>query len=236
MSDLVTPPADPARPDQPDYSRPDPALLAGDVCPACGKRHACPAYSTQVIEPPGGLGRYSPEARIPCTGCGTEHYRVLTRTAPVGPIVLGTTSRALVVMSCPVWEPRPPSQVRGAGILPQQAEEGRAPAPPPCAGSDLTFLPGAFEYRGYRQRLRGKPLEVLRELWVAPGRTRTASDLLDAIWPDTAVTWDAVRSAVSKARRALREAVRVAGVEGPADPIPNVDRGTHRLAWRLDLP
>jgi hypothetical protein len=234
MPDPVTP----ASPGQPDYSRPDPALLTGDTCPACGQRHACPTCGSTPVLELSGLGRHPFNVLIPCPSCGADHFRVLTRLSPVGPIILGATFRARVVMRCPLWEPRPPSQVRGAGTPPQQTVEGQAPAPPPppCAGSGLTFFPGAFVYRGHRQPLCGKPLEVLRALAEAHGQTCTACGLLKAIWPETIVTEDTVRSAVSGARQALREAMRVAGVEGPVNPIPVVDRGTGRLAWRLDLP
>jgi hypothetical protein len=65
--------------------------------------------------------------------------------------------------------------------------------------------------------------------------------LQDKIWPDCETGEETVRCAVMVARKALRramEAAKVEGpeVEGPDDPLPAVDRGTNRTAWRLDLP
>jgi DNA-binding winged helix-turn-helix (wHTH) protein len=100
----------------------------------------------------------------------------------------------------------------------------------------LTFEPGGFIYRGHRQPLKGKPLQVLQAFAEAPGRICTAAALLRAVWPDVAVEEDTLRSAVCDARKALRQVLEAAGVEGPADPIPTVDRGMGRLAWQLDLP
>jgi hypothetical protein len=104
------------------------------------------------------------------------------------------------------------------------------------ADSSLTFMPGAFVYRGLHFPLKGKPLEVLRALAEAHERTCTASDLLQAVWPEAPVEEDTVRSAVSDVRKAVRKAMEDTGISGPDDPIPAVDRGTGRLAWRLDLP
>jgi hypothetical protein len=110
-----------------------------------------------------------------------------------------------------------------------------APPPPGRAPSGLTFLPGAFTYREYRQQLKGKPLKVLRALSEATGMTLTLAALRDKVWTDSVIGEEAIRSAVATARKALREAIQAAGAE-TADPIPVVDRGTNSTAWRLDLP
>lgn len=101
---------------------------------------------------------------------------------------------------------------------------------------ELTFLPGAFTYRGHQHDLRGKPLQVLQALYQAPGRTLTLVQLQDKLWADTSVGEEAIRSAVKMARKALRKAMHAAEVRGPEDPIPHVDRGPKRTAWRLELP
>jgi DNA-binding response OmpR family regulator len=100
----------------------------------------------------------------------------------------------------------------------------------------LTFEPGAFIYRTHRESLSGLPLQVLQALHQALGSAQTLQQLYDAIWKDRPSGEEAVRSAVKTARKALRRAMRAVAIEVPADPIPNVDRGTGRTAWRLDLP
>jgi DNA-binding response OmpR family regulator len=100
----------------------------------------------------------------------------------------------------------------------------------------LTFLPGALLYRGHRQELSGYPLAILQALYQAPGQTLTLRAILDKVWGDNMVGEETVRSHISTARNALREVLQAAGVEDPADPLPCVDRGTGRTAWRLDLP
>jgi hypothetical protein len=113
------------------------------------------------------------------------------------------------------------------------------PAPDQPAGTAdnrLIFLPGGFVYRGQHTALKGRPRQVLEALDRAPAKTGTAAYLMDNIWKDAAVEEDTVRTAVSDARKALRQAMQAAGVDGPGDPLPAVDRGTGRLAWRLNLP
>jgi DNA-binding winged helix-turn-helix (wHTH) protein len=104
------------------------------------------------------------------------------------------------------------------------------------ANLGLTFLPGAFIYRGHQEQLGGKPLEVLKALYAAPGKALTLAALQDKVWPDCETGEETVRYAVMVARKALRRAMKAAKVEGPADPLPAVNRGTNRTAWRLDLP
>lgn len=112
--------------------------------------------------------------------------------------------------------------------------------PPPSDNTSLTaplaFEPGAFIYRGHHEPLGGYPGEILRALSRAKGHPVTAKQLQDDIWRDDAPEEGTVKSHVSKARQALQRAMEAAGVNGPADPIPVVDRGAGRLAWRLDLP
>jgi hypothetical protein len=115
--------------------------------------------------------------------------------------------------------------------LPEQAPPASEPA-----ARKLTFLPGAFVYRGHRQPLSGKPLQVLQALNEAQGKTLTLAALIDKVWPDCQTGQETIRSAIAKARRALREAITTTGEQAPADPLPAVDRGTDRTAWRLNLP
>ena len=117
--------------------------------------------------------------------------------------------------------------------LPIPTTAGDTPLTP---GKGLKFLPGMFVYRGHEQRLAGKPLEVLRALAAAPGKALTLNALQDKVWPDCDTGQEAVRCAVMAARKALRKAIKAAKIDGPADPLPVVDRGTNRTAWRLDLP
>src|SRR5262249_16765632 len=99
----------------------------------------------------------------------------------------------------------------------------------------LTFLPGAFLYQGHREPLCGKPLECLKAINEAQGKTLTLAALQDKVWPECQTGAETIRSAVKNARPALHRAITPAGVEGPSDPLPTVDRGKDRTAWRLDL-
>jgi hypothetical protein len=60
--------------------------------------------------------------------------------------------------------------------------------------------------------------------------------LEDKIWPDCKTGQENIRTNVCKARKALRVVMKAANVDGPDDPIPAVDRGIGRTAWRLDVP
>jgi hypothetical protein len=99
-----------------------------------------------------------------------------------------------------------------------------------------TIVPGGFLYGGREFPLRGKALEVLGALVGAPRQVCTVQDLLAEVWGDQVVSEDTVRSFVRDARQALRDALQALKLAGPPDPIPTVDRGSGRLAWRLDLP
>jgi hypothetical protein len=108
----------------------------------------------------------------------------------------------------------------------------------PRSSSPLQMLEGGISYRGGPVvNLRGKPLAVLRALVKPRTRRLSADDLRCAVWgPNTVVGEESLRTHICKARRALREAIRAAGLTPPDDPLPTVERGAGRLAWGLDLP
>ena len=86
--------------------------------------------------------------------------------------------------------------------------------------------------------MNGKPLIVLKSVAESRSHTRTAAELYDLLYGDKEDRREVatVRTHVAKARKALREALRSAGVAFAADPLPRVDRGP-ALAWKLaDLP
>jgi hypothetical protein len=136
---------------------------------------------------------------------------------------------------------RSPEDSAGA---PGEKTDGKRPVPPaiperdPVRG-DLSIEPGAFVYRSHKKALSGKPLRVLELLVLAGGNAVTLAALRDQCWGTESDSGEeAVRSAVATARDALRRAIKAAGVKTDRrfDPIPNVDRGTGRTAWRLALP
>jgi hypothetical protein len=152
---------------------------------------------------------------------------------------------ALAAAGLPVSPPIAKNPTQAIAQPPLEGVESPVSSPPASFGHQrahgqpergrLTFSPGTVLYRGGSVSLRGKPWEVLQALAQAPHQTCTANSLLGTIWADTSPEEDTVRSAVSDARKALRKLMKEAGVQGPDDPIPAVDRGTGRLAWRLDL-
>jgi hypothetical protein len=101
----------------------------------------------------------------------------------------------------------------------------------------LAFIPGAFLYRGKKFALSGKPLEILRALTEAPSRTLSLEQLHDKIWSGErdGVGEETIRSAVHAARKALRKALKTTN-SSVTNPIRNVERGSRRTAWCLDLP
>jgi hypothetical protein len=114
--------------------------------------------------------------------------------------------------------------------------------PGPRRSLPLTFENGAFRYKGGpRQKLTGKPLQVLKRLAAAPNHTLSIRELGKIVWGYGDIDGDhddTIRSAVSAARRALRGTMRDAGEIGPDDvfdPIPCVDKRPN-LAWKLELP
>ena len=95
--------------------------------------------------------------------------------------------------------------------------------------------------------MSGKPLEVLKMLYLATHKTLTRNDLVREFWNELAIENSTVGNAVSKARKALRCAMVRAATSRPPEahrdyPIVTVNRGggdgnNDRTAWRLhDLP
>jgi hypothetical protein len=103
-------------------------------------------------------------------------------------------------------------------------------------GAKLTFYPGGFSYRGVRQRLSGKPLQILEALNAARDKTLPLRALQERIWDDREAGQETIRSAVATARKVLRAAIKQAGGDDRIDPLPVVDRGSDRTAWHLSLP
>lgn len=101
--------------------------------------------------------------------------------------------------------------------------------------SPLSFSSGAFLYCGHREKLRGKPLQVLEAFARAKDRTLTLVSLRDQCWGGEAEK-DTIRSTVKTVRAALRRAIKAAGGSCDFDPLQNVDQGEGRTAWRLELP
>jgi class 3 adenylate cyclase/tetratricopeptide (TPR) repeat protein len=66
--------------------------------------------------------------------------------------------------------------------------------------------------RGQPVRIEPKPLELLALLLERHPDTVSKDDLLDALWPDTAVTEGSLTRAVGEVRRALRERAESSGV------------------------
>jgi hypothetical protein len=99
----------------------------------------------------------------------------------------------------------------------------------------LRLVPGGFIYRNISIDLSGKPLEVLKEMLSARHSRISCADLLRTAWDGDGVCEETVKSAVSDAREALREALRQAKIRWRQDPIKAVDRGRN-LAWKLNLP
>jgi DNA-binding response OmpR family regulator len=116
------------------------------------------------------------------------------------------------------------------------AERLQALPEPPLPPAMLEFPRGAIVYRGHRERLSGKPWQVLKALAIAPGQTLSLIDILRTVWGNRVIGEEAVRRHSYTARKALRKALKAAGIKAIEDPIPVVDRGTDQTAWRLDLP
>lgn len=130
-----------------------------------------------------------------------------------------------------VWIPEPPT-------INADAIELEAEPEPPCHSpaapqGKLTFEPGGVCCGEHRLALTGKPLGVLRML---SGRRYAADvhELRAAVWEGNDRIGDgAIRDAIGRARKALRELLADAGVH-VQDPIPRVDHGKN-LAWKLSL-
>lgn len=82
---------------------------------------------------------------------------------------------------------------------------------------------------GRRVAVESKPLELLRELLLNAGNLVSKADLLDAIWPDTAVVEASLPTAIHKLRLAL-------GDDGRDSPIiETVPRIGYRLAVAVEV-
>ena len=128
------------------------------------------------------------------------------------------------------------------------------------AGCELNELRRELRVRGTVVEIEAKPLEVLRQLLIHAGEVVTKEELLDSVWPGTAVVDGSLATAVSKVRKALEDddspvvvnvprvgyrlAVPVYTRSSPAAPSPELDlktgdaipgRDQWRLVRRLDL-
>jgi DNA-binding response OmpR family regulator len=158
--------------------------------------------------------------------------RYLAKAVTLDCLLDGCSAKAILDVSGAPAAPRPREAAAGRDCPCQQEA---AVLKVPDASAPLAFVPGAFLYRGRRFALTATPLAILRALAGAPERTCTERDLKAGIWGDYAIEPATVRSHVRTARKALRLALKAAGLNGPDDPIPVVARGDD-LAWRLDLP
>jgi hypothetical protein len=98
-------------------------------------------------------------------------------------------------------------------------------------GPQLVFEPGRVRYRDRVEDLSGKPWEVVRAIWTAPGHRMRVADILKAVWKDPIINEDTVREHVRKARPILQKLLG----NKKLDPIPCVDRGPDRTAYAIDL-
>jgi hypothetical protein len=107
----------------------------------------------------------------------------------------------------------------------------------PSQSDRLRFAPGAFLLDGHREALTGKALQVLQAIAKAP-QGLPLPEIRSRIWQDFLVDDGTIRTTVHAARAALRRALVDQGLpcDQDFDPIPLVDRGTGRTAWRLQLP
>jgi hypothetical protein len=156
------------------------------------------------------------------------------QASPTGPVRAGGTDCDSTAQEGGAG--RGPVVFDAAAVMAEKTTQQGTSAKSDGTAEKLSFVPGGFRYRGQQHDLSGKALQVLEALYRAPGQAMTLHDLQNTIWPDQEAGQETIRSAVKVARRALREAMRAANVPGPNDPVPAVDRGTGRTAWRLDLP
>lgn len=97
------------------------------------------------------------------------------------------------------------------------------------------FDTGLTKYLGHEVTIKGKPLLVVKTLAAARNQTATERQLFDAVWgADEPRSGDTVRSAIRDARSAIRKSLD-GKCNLPVDPIPCVDRGQDRTAWRLEI-
>lgn len=74
------------------------------------------------------------------------------------------------------------------------------------ADCEFDELRRELRVRGVVTELEPKPVEVLLQLLTRPGQVVTKEDLLEAVWPGTAVVDGSLATAVSKLRKALGDA------------------------------
>jgi len=114
----------------------------------------------------------------------------------------------------------------------------------PAKDNSLTLLPGGFVYRKVEMDLSGKPLDILKALYLAPLKTLKRNQLVGRLWKENAVENSTVSNAISDARNALRAAMKRAKRRAPKGaknnyPIVTINRGggdgeDSRTAWRLE--
>jgi DNA-binding winged helix-turn-helix (wHTH) protein/serine/threonine protein kinase len=77
---------------------------------------------------------------------------------------------------------------------------------------------------GHLAEVESKPLEVLYHLLLSAGETVTKDELLESVWPDTAVVDGSLATAVSKLRKALNDEAQTLVITIP------------RIGYRLGVP
>ncbi len=93
---------------------------------------------------------------------------------------------------------------------------------------DWAFIPGGFEFLGCEGSLSGKPLRCLRALVESNG-PMTLERLTAKVWSEQKITRKTVHTHLSKARKAVKEAL---SLPSNFDPMPAVDEGPN-LAWEF---
>lgn len=95
-----------------------------------------------------------------------------------------------------------------------------------CVFDEANWL---LTVNGQRVAVEGKPLELLRELLLRAGSLVSKAELLDAIWPDTAVVEASLPTAIHKLRLALHDDHRDTPI------IETVPRIGYRLAVPVEV-
>lgn len=146
---------------------------------------------------------------------------------PLPDRVLSTLATDTGAPASAAWDALLPTLSRLEAVM-RNYEQGQ---PPASTDSKLAFIEGGYTLDGREFALSGKPLKVLKELASWP-QGRSSKDLRYAVWPDSITSDETIRSAISTARKSLKEATNT-----KEDPIPNVERGASgEAAWRLNLP
>ena len=138
----------------------------------------------------------------------------------------------------PVNGPHAGPDARDVVRFPRPAEPVRALA---FGAFVLDPARGALLHDGREVRLRAKSLDVLAYLVRHPGRLIAKQELMDAIWPDAAVTDDSLVQCLVEIRRALGDdqawvhTARGRGYRFDGDVRPIVGSGD-RLPMRRPMP